>query len=420
MIFLENIIWTYVTIPLLFFVSIFFTISKKGPQFRLKEMLKHLQKKETNSKLTPMGTLFIALSARMGVGTLAGVGLAIAIGGPGAIFWMWISAILTSATTFAENTLAQRFKRKQHENYCGGPAFYMKYGLKNKKIAALYAIMLILTYTLGFVAVQMNTMTTIFSQNSTISPIIIGVILTAITAVVITGSLEKISLFIAKIIPFIAIIFFGLATVSLLFNLPYVPTFFTEIFTDAFGITSVTGGGIGVALTTGVKRGIFSNEAGLGTGAHAAALIHHENPREQGYLGIIGIYLATLISMTLVAFMIMSSGAHQVITTSGNGIEFLQFSLTQRFGPVASVILPVIVFIFGFSTVVTAYLFGLMNVKFLSKKQIFAKMLQWILLIVVFVASISQGQNVWRMVDIGVGLMSIINVMAIFMLRNEV
>ena len=418
--FLENIIWTYLTIPLLLTTSIFFTIYAKAPQFKLKKIMDSLQKTDSNETLTPTSTLLVALSARIGVGTLAGTGLAIAIGGPGVIFWMWIGAIITSAATFAENTLSQRFKQGTADNYYGGPAFYIKYGLKNTKLATLYAIILIVTYTLGFVAVQMNTMTKVFIGNTNVSPYIIALILTILTAITITSNTTKISKFIAKTVPFIAILFFGLAVVTIIMNFTYIPTFFNEIITSAFDLTSITGGGIGIAITTGIKRGVFSNESGLGTGAHAAALTHHKNSQEQGYLGILGIYLTTIISVTLVAFIIMSTDAHNNAYATGNGIEFLHFSLTQLFGNATSVILPTIIFFFGFSTVITAYLYGVMNIKFLSNKKAAIIGIRGILLLVVFIASTSNPRAIWSLVDIGVGITAIINLIAIIMLRKHI
>lgn len=420
MIFIENLIWHYFTIPMLLVVSLFFTIYEKGPQLKFKKMMKALLQTDDQSTLTPVGTLLIALSARIGVGTLAGTGLAIAIGGPGAIFWMWLSAFLTSAATFVENTLSQHFKQGKAHDYYGGPAFYIQYGLKNKKLAFLYAIILIMTYTLGFVAIQMNTITTVFVQNTNVPPVFIAATLTVLIGITIIGSLSKVSQFIAKVIPFIALFFFGLATVALMVNFTYVPTFFIEIITSAFSGTSLAGGGIGVALTTGIKRGIFSNEAGLGTGAHAAALTHHSNPQDQGYIGVLGIYLTTLVSITLVAFMIMSTGAHTAIDLAGNGIEFLQYALEQLFGTATAVILPTTIFFFGFSTVITAYLYGAMNIKFLSEKKAMIKGLRMTLLLVVFVASISQPAMLWRLVDTGVGITAVINLVAIILLRKYI
>jgi len=418
--FLENMIWLYLTIPFLFVVSIFFTIYAKGPQFRLKKIVNALQVSDSKTTLTPVATLFIALSARIGVGTLAGTGLAIAIGGPGAVFWMWISALITSAATFAENTLSQTFKQGPSAHPYGGPAFYIKYGLKNKKLAALYAIILVITYTLGFVAIQMNTLTSVLTMNMNLSPYLIAFILTLLTAITISGGITKVSKFIAKMMPFIAIFFFGLTAVTLMINFTYIPAFFSEIIASAFGLTSLTGGGIGIAIVTGIKRGIFSNEAGLGTGAHAAALNHHDNPQEQGYIGILGIYLTTIISVTLVAFMIMSTGAHHGVSLVGNGIELFYFSLTQLFGVIASFILPIVIFFFGFSTVVTAYLYGVMNMTFLSSKKVALIGLRMVLLLMVFIASISNPQVMWRLVDIGVGITAMINLVALMLLRKYV
>jgi len=417
---IENVIWSYLTVPLLVMISIFFTIYAKAPQFKLRRMSRALKNSDSKAALTPAATLLIALSARVGVGTLAGTGLAIAIGGPGAIFWMWISAIITSAATFAENTLSQRFKQGIANHYYGGPAFYIKYGLKSAKLAALYAIILLVTYTLGFVAVQMNTMTTTFTESTNISPHVIAIVLTFLTGMIIVGDVTKVSRFIAKIIPFIAVFFFGLAAVTISVNFSYIPDFFREIITNAFDLTSITGGGMGVAIIIGIKRGIFSNEAGLGTGAHAAALTHHKNPQEQGHIGVLGVYLTTIVSVTLVAFMIMSTGAHNEVTATGNGIEFLYFSLRQVFGDATSVILPTIIFFFGFSTVITAYLYGVMNVKFLSNRKIAITGLRVMILLVVFVSAVGNPRAIWSLVDTGVGITAIINLIAILLLREYV
>jgi AGCS family alanine or glycine:cation symporter len=263
-------------------------------------------------------------------------------------------------------------------------------------------------------------MTTVFVGNTNISPIIIALILTLLTAITITKGMTEISKLIAKIIPFIAIGFFGLATVAVILNFSYIPTFFREIIISAFDITSLTGGGIGIAIITGIQRGIFSNEAGLGTGAHAAALTHHKNPQEQGYIGVLGIYLTTIIGVTLVAFMIMSTGAHYHTVPTGNGIEFLHFALTQLFGTATSIILPIFIFFFGFSTVVTAYLYGEMNVKFLSNKKVAITGLRIVLLLVVLVASISNPGAIWSLVDTGVGITAVINLFVLLLLRKYV
>lgn len=417
---LENVIWNYLTIPLLFTISLFFTVKLKAPQLNLKKMFGALLKKTDKESLSPVATLFVALSARVGVGTLAGTGLAIAVGGLGAIFWMWVSATITAAATFAENTLAQTFKRHKNDETYGGPAFYIQYGLKRKKLAALYAIILIITYSLGFVAVQMNTLTVVLHTHTALPPMIIGLLLVGITVLTIGGSIKKISGFIAKIIPFIALAFFTMALMTLIGAFNQIPLFFTTILTQAFGAGELIGGGIGIALTTGIKRGIFSNEAGLGTGAHAAALTEHEDPKEQGYIGVLGIYLTTLVSITLVAFMIFSAEAHTAVTLKGNGIEFLTYAMHHHFGITARAILPLTIFFFGFSTVITAYLYGLMNIKFLTTNPIATTAFKSVLLIIIFLAANTAATTIWRLVDTGVAITAIINLTAIFLLRHHI
>lgn len=416
---LENFIWNYLTIPLLLGIGLFFTVVMKFPQIRFKNIKQSFRQDESSNELSPVATLMIALSARVGVGTLAGTGLAIAVGGPGAVFWMWISAIITAGAAFVENTFAQEFKRKKRRTYFGGPAIYINDGLKNKLLAITYSILFIVTYTFGFVAVQTNTMTTTIKQNMDINPLIIGVVLTILTGFVITGSREKISKLIAKIIPYIAILFFGIGIVTIITNLDYVPQFFQEIVGSAFGLGAATGGGIGVAIATGIKRGVFSNEAGIGTGSHAAAITHHKDPREQGYIGIVGIYFTTIVSISLVAFIIMSSGSHLNVVATGNGIEFLHHALLHFFGPITAFILPILIFTFAFSTIITAYLYGVMNVEFLTDKKNAITVLRSLLLIIVFISALVYPGAIWSLVDIGVGIIAIINLIAIFLLWHK-
>jgi len=327
---------------------------------------------------------------------------------------MWSAAIISSAATYGENTLAQKFKKREGEAFLGGPAFYIEQ--KSKNVGFLYAILLIVTYTLGFSAVQMNTI----SATLDFPPIGLAVLLTLLTAIIIFSGILRVAKLVAKIVPIIAIFFFGMSIVAIIINISYIPVFLTEIIADALNFGSfVTGSGFS-AIVIGVRRGVFSNEAGLGTGAHAAAITHHDDPREQGYIGVLGIYLTTLICVTLVAFLIMSTGAHHAGVHVGNGIEYLNFALVSIFGSAGAILLTVSIFAFGFSTVITAYLYGEINAKYLSSNPFAIWGLRLLVLVVVFVSTILDGGIIWSLVDIGVGITALINLIAIFMLRQKI
>ena len=415
MTFLKNFIWMYLTIPLLLAVSISFSFRFGFPQFKIGKMVASLMsRRDKPGEISPVASLAVALSSRIGVGTLAGVGLALSLGGPGSIFWMWIAAVISSAATYGENTLAQKFKKREGEAFFGGPAFYIE--KRNRSFGFLYAILLIVTYTLGFSAVQMNTI----SLTLDFPPIGLAVLLTLLTAIIIFSGILRVAKLVAKIVPIIAIFFFAMSMIAIIINIAYIPAFFIEIITDALNFGSFTTGAGLSAIVIGVKRGVFSNEAGLGTGAHAAAITHHDDPREQGYIGVLGIYLTTLVCVTLVAFLIMSTGAHRAGVHAGNGIEYLNFALMNLFGPIGSILLTISIFAFGFSTVITAYLYGEINAKYLSSSPFIIWGLRLLVLIVVFISTILDGSTIWSLVDIGVGITALINLIALFMLERKI
>ena len=418
---IENIIWLYLTIPLLLSISLFFTIMFKFPQFRFNDLQKSiLSKRQSRNGLSPMATLMIALSARIGIGTLAGTGVAIAIGGAGSVFWMYLSALLTSAATYVEDILAHRYKRKKGAAYYGGPAIFIRDGLGFNKMAGLYALLLMITYTLGFAGLQMNTMVYVSTTIFHLPAYFIAVIITVFILFIITKNVEKIAKIIAKLMPFIAILFLSVATLFLITHYKFIPVFFSTILYDAFRGQAFVGGGIGSAILIGIKRGIFSNEAGLGIGSHAAALSDQEGAKRVGHLGILGIYLTTFVAVTLVAFMILATNAPIVVTQFSNGIEFLQYALLQRFGLFGDGILFVFVFTFGFSTIITAYLYGEMNLMFLTNKKSAKQLLRFALISMLLVSGIVQASFIWRFADIGVGLTALINLGALWLLRSKI
>ena len=417
---LEHIIWSYLAIPILLFVSLIFTFYFQGVQFRFKKMIQCLTKKSSNSSVSSFQSFTMALAARVGVGSLAGVALGIYIGGPGSVFWMWISALITAAASFVESTLAQLYKKRDGDIYIGGPAYYIEYGMHQKGFAVIYAFIIVLTYTFGFSAIQANTIATSFRDVLSIPPLLTGVGLALITSMIIFGGASTIAKMTSKIVPIMALFYIGIGLFVMITHFDYIPTFFMTIFQDAFQPSPLIGGTVMYTIIIGIKRGVFSNEAGMGSGAHAAAVTNSDNPTDQGYIQSFGVYVTTLFICTITAFLIMVTNAVEVGTTHSNGIELTQYALTELFVPIGGVILAISIFFFAFSTILTGYFYGECNVKYLCKNEKILYPVRVIVLIVILISSIGSASLIWSLVDLGVALTATINVMALCYLAKEV
>lgn len=417
---LEHIIWSYLAIPILLFVSLIFTFYFQGVQFRFKKMIQCLTKKSSNSSVSSFQSFTMALAARVGVGSLAGVALGIYIGGPGSVFWMWISALITAAASFVESTLAQLYKKRDGDIYIGGPAYYIEYGMHQKGFAVIYAFIIVLTYTFGFSAIQANTIATSFRDVLSIPPLLTGVGLALITSMIIFGGASTIAKMTSKIVPIMALFYIGIGLFVMVTHYDYIPTFFMTIFQDAFQPSPLIGGTVMYTIIIGIKRGVFSNEAGMGSGAHAAAVTNSDNPTDQGYIQSFGVYVTTLFICTITAFLIMVTNAVEVGTTHSNGIELTQYALTELFGPIGGVILAISIFFFAFSTILTGYFYGECNVKYLCKNEKILYPVRVIVLIAILISSIGSASLIWSLVDLGVALTATINVMALCYLAKEV
>ena len=417
---LEHIIWSYLAIPILLFFSLIFTFYFQVVQFRLKKMIQCLTKKSSNSSVSSFQSFTMALAARVGVGSLAGVALGIYIGGPGSVFWMWISALITAAASFVESTLAQLYKKRDGDIYIGGPAYYIEYGMHQKGFAVIYAFIIVLTYTFGFSAIQANTIATSFRDVLSIPPLLTGVGLALITSMIIFGGASTIAKMTSKIVPIMALFYIGIGLFVMITHFDYIPTFFMTIFQDAFQPSPLIGGTVMYTIIIGIKRGVFSNEAGMGSGAHAAAVTNSDNPTDQGYIQSFGVYVTTLFICTITAFLIMVTNAVEVGTTHSNGIELTQYALTELFGPIGGVILAISIFFFAFSTILTGYFYGECNVKYLCKNEKILYPVRVIVLIVILISSIGSASLIWSLVDLGVALTATINVMALCYLAKEV
>ena len=326
---INELLWSYILIILLLGCAIWFTIKTHFVQFRmLREMIRLLgdsaNKADAEEKhISSFQAFAVSLASRVGTGNLAGVATAIAVGGPGAVFWMWIIALLGSSSAFVESTLAQVYKRKGKDSFIGGPAYYMQYGLGLKWMGILFAILISITFGFAFNSVQSNTICAALQGSFNFDPTIVGIILTVLTLVIIFGGIQRIAQVSSVIVPVMALGYVALALGIVLFNITELPAVIKLIISSAFGWEQALGGTVGAALMQGIKRGLFSNEAGMGSAPNVAATASVTHPVKQGLIQTLGVFTDTLIICTCTAFIILFRGAP--LDGSVNGVLFIRF-----------------------------------------------------------------------------------------------
>lgn len=421
---LENInkaMWVIAT-SLIIISSFYFSCSLRFVQLNFKEMFKNLFTSSGNDRgISPIQSFLMTLGSRIGVGSIAGVALALYLGGPGSIFWMWISAFFSAANTFAETVLGIVYRKKDGDEYKGGPSYYLKYGLCKPKLGGLYAILILVSYVLGFVGIQGNTITKSFLQIINISPFIIGIVLVLITSIVIFGGLKKIATFSEKFVPFMTILYVGIAIFVAIKNITLLPSIFLNIVKSAFSLKSAYGGILG-SLIIGVQRGIFSNEAGLGTGSITSSTSSTDSSVSQGYIQMLGIYVTTILICTATVIIIMCSDYTTLSLNDVNGIEITQYAFRYHLGNIGDVLLFISVLLFSYTTILTGYYDGESSLKYFFKnvKNIYLIILKIVSLFVLFLGCVLSSEKLWSFVDIMMSLLAIINIYALISLRKNV
>lgn len=422
----NDFLWTYILIGLLIFCALYFTIRTKGVQFILfKDMIRIMagrDKKATNvSKKTKhigsFGAFAVSLSSRVGTGNLAGVASAIFVGGPGAVFWMWVMALLGAATAFVESTLAQLYKKRGSDSYYGGPAYYMQMGLHRKWMGIVFAILITCTFGMAYQTIQSNTICDALSGVISIDKAWIGIILTVCTLIVIFGGIHRISKFSSAIVPFMTLGYILLALYIVFTNLDVLPSVFKIIINGAFGIEQFAGGTLGVAMMQGIKRGLFSNEAGEGSAPNAAAIADTSHPVKQGLVQALGVFVDTLIICTCTAFIILISGTY---TSGEDGILLTSLAIESEIGVWGRYFLTAAILLFAYSTIIGNYFYGEANIRFVTNKKHSITIFRLITGGMVMVGSLISLQTAWSFADIMMGLMTLFNLIAILLLSNKV
>lgn len=417
---LNQYLWNYVLIFLLCGTGIFFSFKLRFIQVRnFKKAFKNtfgglsFGKKAGSDGMSSFQALATAISAQVGTGNLAGAATAIASGGPGAIFWMWVSAFFGMGTIFAEATLAQTYKEVKDGEVTGGPAYYIKNGLKNNGLAIFFAVSIIVA--LGFVGnmVQANSIGDAFNTAFNINPFIIGGILSVLAGFIFIGGISRIASFAEMVVPVMAVFYIVGSLFIICKNYSNILPAFKMIFVGAFNPKAVTGGVIGVtikqAVRYGVSRGLFSNEAGMGSTPHAHAVAKVKHPCDQGLVAVVGVFIDTFVILSITALVILTTGVLDGKTT---GIALTQKAFTMGMGSVGEKFIAISLFFFAFSTIIGWYFFGESNVKFLFGKKAL-NIYRVLVMIFIFLGCGVKVDLVWELADFFNGIMVIPNLIAV-------
>ena len=417
---INDVLWTYILIIMLLGCAVWFTIRTKFVQFRMfKEMIRLLGDSTSKAEgkehhISSFQAFAVSLASRVGTGNLAGVATAITVGGPGAVFWMWIIALLGSSSAFIESTLAQLYKVKGESSYIGGPAYYMKKGLKQPWMGVLFAVLIIFTFAFAFNTVQSNTICAAFEQAFQFDHVTIGGILTILTLMIIFGGIQRIAKVSSIIVPVMALGYILLAFIIVGMNITHLPDVIKLIVNSAFGWEQAFGGGIGVALMQGIKRGLFSNEAGMGSAPNVAATADVSHPVKQGLIQTLGVFSDTLVICTCTAFIIIFSGVP--LGGEANGVQLTQMALDNEIGSGGSIYVAIAILFFAFSSIIGNYYYGEANLRYITHNK-------WVMILfrlmtgaMVMFGALASLDLAWSLADVCMGLMTICNLIAIILL----
>ena len=417
-------LWSYLLIGALIICGLYFTIRTRFVQFTMiGDMFRQLFDPSPASgpkkHISSFQAFAVSVATRVGTGNLAGVATAIAVGGPGAVFWMWVIALIGSATAFVEATLAQLYKRPDSESFIGGPAYYISRGMHNKWMAALFAVLLTLTFGLSYNSIQSNTICGALNQAFGFNQTIVGIILSALALFIAFGGIQRIAHVSSVLVPVMAIGYFILALVVVIMNYDLVPHVLKLIFVNAFGFEQVAGGGLGMTIMIGIRRGLFSNEAGEGSAPNVAATAHVSHPVKQGLIQALGVFTDTLLVCSCTAFLVLISGLY---TTEGiQGIQLTQASMESQVGSWGTIFVAIAIILFAFSSIIGNYYYGEANIRFLTDKK-------WVLQVFrilsggvfVFFGAVASFEFVWNLGDLFMALLTLCNLIALVFLCKYV
>lgn len=421
----SNYLYSYVLIILLVGGGIYFTVRTKGVQLRyLVESIRVIlepSEKEDES-ISAFQALMVSTASRVGTGNIAGISTAICFGGPGAIFWMWMTAILGSATAFVESTLAQIYKRRAEDGSCyGGPSYYIEAVLKKRWLGVLYAVFMILTYMIGFNLVASFNVADSFKAysfyNPSMTPLIVGIIQAAVFGLCISGGGKQIAKITGILVPVMGALYIAAALLMIVLHGNMIPVMFASIFEGAFDFQAIFGGFMGSVVMQGIKRGLFSNEAGVGASATAAGSAGVSHPVKQGLVQVLSVFIDTIVICSATAFLLLCSGVEPSADMAG--MPYVQAAMNNVFGTAGVVFITIALILFAFTTLLGNYYFAETGMAYLcgklpSKGVRYAQ--RALAVLVILIGSIASLGIVWDTADVLMGLMAVINVPVVFLL----
>ena len=419
---INDFLWSYVLIIMLLGLGLYFTLRTKFVQIRcLPEMFRLMTEgagaKPRSGHISTFQAFCVSTASRVGVGNIAGIAIAVATGGPGAVFWMWVIATIGAASGFVESTLAQIYKvPRKGGGFIGGPAYYIGNVLKSPFFATVFAVLISVTYGLIFNSVQANTISLSLQTSFGLDTNVTGMGIAAVTALVIFGGLTRIARVVGFMVPIMAGAYILVALVVTVMNITLVPEVLSTIVRCAFDFDAVLGAGFGVALMTGIKRGLFSNEAGMGAVPNAAATADATHPAKQGLVQALGVYFDTLFVCTASAMLVLLTPGWA--DSGKTGIELIQQTLTGQLGDWTNTFISVTVLFFAFSSIIGNYFYGEINMDFISRHPAALWIFRFFVVLMVYLGSVASLGLVWNLADLFMALMAVVNLVAITLLAK--
>lgn len=425
---LNDFLWGYILIIALLACAVYFTLRTHFVQFRMigetirllgdsSEDKRTRLESDNHRHVSSFQAFTISLASRVGTGNLAGVAAAIAVGGPGAVFWMWVIALIGASSAFIESTLAQLYKTKGENSFIGGPAYYMLHGMKCRWMGVLFAILITLTFGFAFNSVQSNTICEAMNQAFQWNNLYVGLALTILTLFIIFGGVHRIAVVSSVIVPIMALGYILLALYIVIAKIQILPEVLSMIVSHAMGFEQVIGGSVGAALMQGVKRGLFSNEAGMGSAPNAAATATVTHPVKQGLIQALGVFTDTLVICSCTAFIILFSGIP--IDSSVQGIQLTQQALQAEIGSAGSIFVAVAILFFAFSSILGNYYYGEANILFITKQKWVLYTYRFLVTGFVLFGALSTLETAWSLADLMMALMTLCNLVAISILSPQ-
>ena len=421
---LSDLLYSYILIVLLLGTGIYFTFKTRFVQFRMlgESIRVVMEPKNDENGLSSFQALMVSTASRVGTGNIAGISTAICLGGAGAVFWMWVTALLGSASAFIESTLAQIYKRKAQDGTCyGGPAYYIQAVLKKRWLGALFAVFLIMTYMVGFNLVASFNITDSFRTysffNESTTPMVVGGILAVIFCLCVFGGSTQISKITGILVPFMGIFYLAVALFIVVTHFNLIPQMFADIFSNAFDLKAIFGGFTGSCIMQGIKRGLFSNEAGVGSAPNAAASASVSHPVKQGLVQMLSVFIDTILICSATAFMLLCSGVAP--SDELKGMPWVQAAAAESLGSFGTVFITVALFLFAFTTLIGNYFYAEMGLGYLCDKKPGKKLLTVFRLfaaVVVFGGSLMEFSVAWSTADVIMGFLALINLPVIILL----